>query len=203
MPVLASFEYALVGQPSMQDGSKQWLQAIDRCSLCVAGNTPPSTSPTRLQETSAGLPFCCAHATSQHLQPMHFVMSKWKRYCWPSSSGMSGMSPCGPSSPRAARLPPFSCPMTVNGLAACSRDVDATCTSYGSLLSQSRDQSRRAAPQRGRAARSASISCVGKPPPPGPALRRLAARYRRGSGLGPGYGAGPAGAGASRAARRP
>src|SRR5437660_8081675 len=30
---------------------------------------------------SAGLLFCSLQATSQQWQPMHFVMSKWKRYC--------------------------------------------------------------------------------------------------------------------------
>src|SRR6266436_892432 len=31
----------------------------------------------------AGLLFCSLQATSQQWQPMHFVMSKWKRYCSP------------------------------------------------------------------------------------------------------------------------
>jgi hypothetical protein len=32
---------------------------------------------------SAGFPFCSLHATTQHLHPMHLVMSKWNRYCSP------------------------------------------------------------------------------------------------------------------------
>ena len=35
------------------------------------------------QLIAAGFPFCSLQATTQHLQPMHFVMSKWKRYCSP------------------------------------------------------------------------------------------------------------------------
>ena len=48
-------------------------------------------SPTRRQLISAGLPFCSLQATTQHLQPMHFPMSKWNRYCSPGSSARVGM----------------------------------------------------------------------------------------------------------------
>ena len=70
---------------------------------CVCGYMPPSISPTRRHETSGGLLFCSAQATSQHLQPTHLDMSKWKRYCWPSSSGMLGIKDDRPSKPRSAR----------------------------------------------------------------------------------------------------
>lgn len=51
MPVRVSFVYARVGQPVMQEGSRQWLHPMDKCRRCVCGYTPPSTSPTRRQET--------------------------------------------------------------------------------------------------------------------------------------------------------
>src|SRR5215469_11696799 len=55
------------------------------------GYHPPSISDTRRQLIAAGLPFCSLQATTQHLQPMHLRMSKWKRYCSPASSERSGI----------------------------------------------------------------------------------------------------------------
>ena len=57
-------------------------------------------SPTRRQLISAGLPFCSLQATTQHLQPMHFPMSKWKRYCSPGSSARVGMRSASGTGPR-------------------------------------------------------------------------------------------------------
>src|SRR5688572_26770387 len=74
-------------------GSTQWLHPIDRYERVVFGNHPPSISPTRRQLMAAGFPFCSLHATTQHLQPMHFVMSKWKRYCSPADGARVGMHP--------------------------------------------------------------------------------------------------------------
>src|ERR1700678_430421 len=45
----------------------------------------------RRQRRSAGVLFCSLQATSQERQPMHLVMSKWKRYCSPGSRGRVGM----------------------------------------------------------------------------------------------------------------
>ncbi len=39
------------------------------------------------QRISAGFPFCSLQATTQHLHPMHLVMSKWNRYCSPGPGG--------------------------------------------------------------------------------------------------------------------
>lgn len=50
-----------------------------------------------------GLLLCSEQATSQHLQPMHFVMSKWKRYCSPSFSGTWEISDDLPTNPRSCR----------------------------------------------------------------------------------------------------
>ena len=55
------------------------------------GNQPPSISSTRRQLIVAGLPFCSLHATTQHLQAMHFPMSTWKRYCSPGAGARFGM----------------------------------------------------------------------------------------------------------------
>ena len=101
----------------------------------VFGKTPPSTSPTRRQDTSAGLLFCSAQATSQHLQPTHLDMSKWNRYCWPSSSGISGISGDMPESPRAARDCSVVAPRIVNGFSACRLDVAAVCIQAVQFLS--------------------------------------------------------------------
>ncbi len=60
----------------MHVGSTQWLQPIERYERSVCGKKPPSISPTRLQLIDAGLAFCSLHATTQHLQPMHLLMSK-------------------------------------------------------------------------------------------------------------------------------
>src|SRR5262245_25306501 len=92
MPVAGSFVYASTGQPLMHVGLTQWLHPIERYERSVRGYQPPSISPTRRQLIAAGLAFCSLHATTQHLQPMHFVMSKWKRYCSPDRSARWGMS---------------------------------------------------------------------------------------------------------------
>src|SRR5580698_2399666 len=55
----------------------------------------------RRQRISVGFPFCSLQAISQERQPMHLVILKWKRYCSPGSSGLSGMS-IGASGGRAA-----------------------------------------------------------------------------------------------------
>src|SRR5262249_299123 len=72
-------------------GSRQWLQPIDKWSRCVLGYHPPSISPTRRQLICAGFPFCSLQATTQHLQPMHLVISKWKRYCSPGAGCRPGI----------------------------------------------------------------------------------------------------------------
>src|SRR6266567_7093468 len=87
IPLTGSFVYASTGQPIRQEGSRQWLHPIYKYKRCVSGYQPPSISPTRRQLISAGFPFCSLQATTQHLQPMHLVMSKWKRYCSPGPGG--------------------------------------------------------------------------------------------------------------------
>src|SRR5207244_4978268 len=57
-----------------------------------SGYTPPSIPPTRRQLMSAGFPFCSLQATTQHLQPIHFPMSKWNRYCSPVFGARPGIS---------------------------------------------------------------------------------------------------------------
>ena len=69
---------ASTGQPLRHVGSTQWLHPIDRYERVAFGNHPPSISPTRRQLMAAGLLPCSLQATTQHLQPMHFFMSKWE-----------------------------------------------------------------------------------------------------------------------------
>jgi hypothetical protein len=61
----------------------------------LLGAVQNHASPTRRQFNSAGFPFCSLQATTQHLQPMHFVISKWNRYCSPSSHGRDGINSRG------------------------------------------------------------------------------------------------------------
>src|SRR5579883_1406202 len=56
-------------------------------------------SPTVRQLIAAGLPFCSLQATTQHLHPMHFVMSKWKRYCSPGRRERCGRRSFSPVEP--------------------------------------------------------------------------------------------------------
>ena len=51
----------------------------------------------------AGFPFCSLQATTQHLHPMHFPMSKWKRYCSPGSSARVGMRSASGTGPLTRR----------------------------------------------------------------------------------------------------
>ena len=101
MPVAGSLVYASTGHPSRHVGSRQWLHPIDKYERDVVGNQPPSISWTRRQLIDDGLPFCSLHATTQHLQPMHFPMSTWKRYCSPAPGVRNGMRPSARGSTRA------------------------------------------------------------------------------------------------------
>jgi len=90
IPVAGSFVYASTGQPLKHVGSRQWLHPIERYERDVCGYHPPSISPTRRQLIAAGFPFCSLQATTQHWQPMHLPMSKWKRYCSPGPGARGG-----------------------------------------------------------------------------------------------------------------
>jgi hypothetical protein len=64
---------------------------MDKYDRSARGYHPPSISDTRRQLIAAGFPFCSLQATTQHLHPMHFRMSTWKRYCSPGSGARCGM----------------------------------------------------------------------------------------------------------------
>ena len=81
IPVILSFSYASVGQPSEHDGSKQWWHAV--VTVCCIGFTlpVPNKAPTSRQDSPSSRPLRLWHADTQDLQPLQASRSIWNEYC--------------------------------------------------------------------------------------------------------------------------